>query len=280
MDYLLSKKLRPFLIITSSLLWLTTSYAGGYKNSTPPATAVAPATATASTAVPPFSAISVQGPVKVVLIGGQKRQSTTLLASPKDGGKLTMAVENQVLIIRAPEGSKKFLLKVGTAQPLTAIDASGSANVWGKDIHSNGLNITADGNSVVYLRGKHIAVNNIQTTSNNTMDIANIDSNYLNLEDHGNGRTTLVGKTNVFNANVTHNAKVDARKLRTNDLRVQTHNESLAHVFPVTAMYAFAYDDSNIYYYNLPSTTAMASTAESGNVLEIRGMSDSRVTTK
>jgi len=153
--------------------------------------------------------------------------------------------------------------------PLTSLYVSGSANVQGTGIQSHQLQIIARDNAVVYLRGK-LDVLQIQNNSKGNMDLEQIHSPYLNLINQGSGRTKLAGDVDNFSAQLTHSAVVDARGLNAKEIHARTQDQALIHVSPISALYAFAYSQSNIYYYRIPNNLMVFNTHSSGNILRIQ----------
>jgi len=228
-------------------------------------------TATSTTLnLPAFSALDITGPVKVIVTCQQQKQSVTIGVAPSEiAEQVDTSVQNHTLIIDAhPQQFKPtpIFITINMNRPLTNLLARGSANVRGEYCGNPNLVITAKDSASVYLQGIN-AVHAIQNDSINPMVINGIQGKHLLLRSSRNGKIILSGKTEELDAQLEGSVMLDARSLQARSAHILTYDNTAAYVCVTEVLYGFAYDNSNIYYYETPQRV-VKDTHASGNVLK------------
>lgn len=150
---------------------------------------------------------------------------------------------------------------------LNDLELSDQVTVMGNDIQSAGLRIYAQGCSHIFLTGV-LSVSQIEAAQESDISLRWVDSHHLSIFAMDNARIFLAGVAQVMQARLAGEAELQAKYMRPKSLFVQTQQNSMAEVLSVKDMYAFAYDNSNIYFYKSPDLM-VRSTHASGNALQM-----------
>lgn len=216
--------------------------------------------------LPPFDAIDVHGPAKVIINHNSRGPAVTIKGAPP--GTLPIPpvlVDNRTLMINSR--NQPVVVIVNTTQPLRSITVHDSASVWANNVNSPGLVVSTMDNSAVHLNHAG-ALRMVQNNSSQDMAISGIDSRSIVVYGYGTGRVRLSGKTRSLEAKLGDQFCLEAQDLHADTVHIMTHDKALAYICPIHAMYAFAYDNSNIYYYLIPGQL-VRETRISGNVLKL-----------
>lgn len=219
-----------------------------------------------------FSAINVSGNFQVRIHGHQPRPCVTLSGGTSAVNSVSLSVVNQTLTIRQIIPKNQHSLGrvnviIDLPEGLNSLITGGTTVVRGENITSRGLNIVANDQSSIYLHGDFV-VRHLQDNSSGRIDLAGLNNGDLLIDCSGSGVVHLTGSAAVLTAHLAGNARLEAQGIRAREVYVSTHDHACAKVFPLYALYAFADDYSNIFYFNRPRLIA-GYTRCSGNVLYI-----------
>jgi hypothetical protein len=259
------KLFKSLLLIIVSLCCFNAAYALPHSVKNHPA-------ALTTLNLPTFSALDINGNVKVILLGKQSKQQVTLFAAPKlITEQIYTSVQNNILTINAPIplSQAPLVVKISMVQPLTHLTVRGSASVVAEHCANPNLILTVQDAGKVNLKGL-TTVGAIQNDSNRygNITISGLNSKHLVVRGNGQGKMLLSGHTIQLDVQLTGSALFDACQLLADQGRILTYNNAIALVNVTDALYGFAYDNSNIYYYERPKKV-VSDTHASGNVLKL-----------
>lgn len=222
--------------------------------------------------LPAYNAIDVSGPVKVKLRNRQHKQTVTL-SGPNDALRaIDVYVSGRTLIINAPRVKNQkqlqpVIIDVDMAQPLTRLTTHGNVVVWANNVNSPGLVVSTHDNSAVHL-GNVGGLVAIENDSSQDMQLSGINSERLVVGGRGKGRILVTGRTRILDAKLADSFCLEAQGLVAKEVYILTTDHALAYICPTERLYAFAYKDSDIYYYEIPGQL-VRETRMSGNVLKL-----------
>ncbi len=224
--------------------------------------------------LPYFSGIDANGDFQIIVTSG-KQQSVVLNGHPMAVSRVNASVQNGTLVLRtvvARSESKSYnprvLVRIILNHPISAIILAGKSSLHASGIRTSSLVIYTRGNSGVYLRGSG-NVQRVQNDSSRDIDLGWVTSRSIVIAGSGTGWVRLSGGyADILTARLRNGACLQAENLKANKVYVETEGYSIARIQPVNSLYAFATDDSNIYYFRVPREIA-GYTKESGNVLKV-----------
>lgn len=218
-----------------------------------------------------FSAIDATGPIELVLLGQQTKQSVTLVAPAELIQFANVAVRNHTLVIDAhpplPQ-TKPVVIQIKMAQPLTSLILHGSAVALGQQLANPQLIITVNDSASVVLRGATPSLHGIQNDGIGQVVVAGLKTNNLLIGGSGTGKVVLSGETRELNAQMGGSLVLEAQHLQALQAHILTTENANSYVSVLGTLYAFAYNNSNIYYHQQPKEI-VRNTHASGNVLQM-----------
>lgn len=222
--------------------------------------------------VSPFDAINAQGYFNVVVVRSKKpskKPKVTISGYPSE--PIKVHVSHHTLYLKSPWHpipgfNRPEVVTVYTNQ-LKGLTVAGPTSVRAMDLRSNGLDVKSSGTGNILLRGD-IKLNQIQQRGHNQISIRWVNSSTIHINSKGSGSIRLAGVAKALFARLRNNATLHTQYLRTHYVQVQTKNEASAYVCPIETLRAFAFDDSNIYYYKYPKNITRQS-IQSGNILQM-----------
>ena len=259
------KKTHYWLLGLIAVLFLPVVYAGG------PELVSAPRFVKHSVKVPAFDAINAEGYFNVVIVNSQSSKKPTVNITGYPAEPIKVRVSHHTLYLKSPAhpipGFNHREIVTVTTNHLKGLTVAGPTSVRAVDVHSNGLVIHSSGTGNILLRGK-IKLNRIKQSGHNQINLRWVDSSTVYIDSKGSGSIRLAGVAKVLYTRLSGNATLHAQYLRTHYVQVQTKNQSEAYVCPTNTLRAFAFDNSNVYYYKYPRNITRHGT-RSGNILQM-----------
>lgn len=225
-------------------------------------------TATSTTLnLPAFSSISAAGNVKIIILEQQPKQNVTVFLPPKKMNQIKVSVQNYTLIINAPPKNRSapILIKINMSQPLKNISLTKSACLSGGRLNNPNMHITLGGSASIHLQG---TPHSIQNDGMGDAVITGVNGNMLIVNGNGHGRIIVSGRVQELAVKIGGSVVLDAQRLHAEIGHIETQRNATAYVCVFGPLHAFAYDNSDIYYYYTPSRL-VRDTHASGNVLKI-----------
>jgi hypothetical protein len=258
------------ILFLLSISWMANGYATTQHSISKTCTITTTSTTTENhhpTTLPLFSAINVIGSAKVILICQQQKQNVSTSLSPEASTSLHISAQNQTLFITSQisQDQPTPVISVSMSQPLRNLRASGSANIQAQNCGNPDLVVTAKDTANIRLTGSN-TLNTLQNDGMNTIAVENISGKNLVLGGKNNGKIIVSGKVDEMDAKLEGATLLDARRLQTRSAHILTRNNAAAYVYATEVLYGFAYNNSNIYYYETPRRV-MKEPRASGNVL-------------
>lgn len=223
--------------------------------------------------LPHFSNISVSDDLKVVITGG-RRQSVVLSGDERAVEEISTRVSNQTLYIeraflnRSKDYDHSVFIEITTNGALSGLYTTDSAILMANNIRSTGLTIRMLDNSYIKVNARDIVLREAVNGSSRDLVLSGINSRAVHLKGTGDGEIILSGIVNELTAHLFKQSCLRAEGLRIRDAYIQTEENALAMVTPSNALYAFAFDSSNIYYSRTPNKIVQ-DPEQSGNILKV-----------
>lgn len=219
--------------------------------------------------LPHFSAISVSDNLNVTVTGGA-RESVVLTGEAATVQQISTTVSNGILYVKGSRSGRNAdtTIHITTDSSLSALYATNSAQITANHIQSRGLVVHMDGSSCIRIRGHNVVLMGVENNSTQNFMMSGINSRSVHLAGKGPGGFTLSGVTGNLTARLCGGMSLNAEHLKANYVYVRTEDNSLAIVTPIQALYAFAFQKSNIYYCKTPVKLVVRA-EESGNVLKV-----------
>ncbi len=225
---------------------------------------------------PPFSSIDIDGPFRVNIKSGDGHQKIILKGNVNAVPLVTSRVIGNTLVVRMlpsktgklnPPYDPRVTIQIDMPRELLVITAAGNTHIMGEGVYSSHLMVKANGHSSLYLRGR-ITVHEIvsYTTGDIDIDVGHVQG--IGVWGNGSGLICIIGRANVMTAAIGGLQRLDASHLRTGKVYIETWGGAVAQVLPVVTLYAFARDNSSIYYYKKPQIIA-GNSQQSGNILRL-----------
>lgn len=223
--------------------------------------------------VPYFSGIEAGESFKVVVVNGKQGSGVELVGRedvlPKvmvavEGGRLVLGLERPDLI---PPPNRLVIVKIARPANLSVINVWGNASVTVTGAHSSGLSIYARDWAQVTVHGE-VNLRRIETCSNRNIIVNRTHSRHLIIAASGLGTIYVNGTANILSTRLWQKSCLEAQNLRTQQVYIDSYGESIGKVWPIFALYAFAADKGNVYFYHKPKVL-MRHTEESGNILQV-----------
>jgi Putative auto-transporter adhesin, head GIN domain len=235
--------------------------------------------------LPSFSGIDVGNNFQVVITHG-KHQRVELIGDPRAIARVSAVVKKGTLVLGNRSSSfpgysryrPLVLVKIVIATSVSYLKASGNAQIYAKGIYSNGLCVITKDQGSIILQGK-VNLAEVQSYGVGDISISRINSHHVLVTARGSGRIRLGGSVNVLTARISGGSQLYAQYLPAREVYITADDFSLAEVYPVLSLYAFASGHSQIYYYRTPRILVLR-LLDSGTVLRINGRSCSMVRVK
>jgi len=217
----------------------------------------------------PFHNINCQGTLIVRLDG--KKKTPWLAVNRK--GYVYAYVQNDTLYLKpVPRENKEghgpiWSMVTINGVPIKDLNISGRCRVLATNAHGYAMNIRARGNAFLHLEGV-FGVKSITSHDHANVNVTFLKAHQLTVWAFNKSRLKLAGTAKILRAKVDNEAQADMRYLRGKDVYVKTSEQALARVTPTERIWAFATNQSNIYYYKTPGPN-LKLTRQSGNVLQL-----------
>ncbi len=216
--------------------------------------------------LPPYNAIDVHGPAKVVINYSSRAPAVVLSGgSPQTLPPVPVSVYDRTLTINSR--NQPVFVTINTTQPINSITVHDNASVQAARLNSQGLVVNVLDQGSVSI-GRAGAIRAIWNNSSQTMTINGINSRSIMVGGNGKGRIVLSGTTRSLEAKLSDSFCLEAQRLKAYEVHIMTRDDALAYVCPTHGLYAFAYNNSDIYYYVIPGQL-VRETRMSGNVLRL-----------
>lgn len=150
---------------------------------------------------------------------------------------------------------------------LREIDAYDSTTITSKGVAIKDLIMKTDNSSAINLDGK-VSITHLDAAGPGTITINWVDSKNLDLMIRSSTKVKLAGIVEYMRARVVAHSQLDAQYLRVGTAVVQTRDYANAKITAIDDLKAFAFDNSNIYYYKQPKHIHRY-TSQSGNILQL-----------
>lgn len=150
---------------------------------------------------------------------------------------------------------------------LTELSLKGQNSVTGDNVASQGLLIKVGGNNHVMLNGT-VNVQQIKADGDSSVSVQWVNSDSLAVEMDDHAQVYLAGRARILHAHVYADSCLNAKYLRSRAVLIDAEDNAVAEVLPTHSLYAFATDNSNVYYYK-SGKHLLESTQISGNVLQL-----------
>ena len=189
------------------------------------------------------------------------------------------------------KAKKNSLLLVQTNE-LSKIDYRGTGELTGINLRSHGLSLFIDNNGKTVLKGAKLPLRDLQSygkgevkinsvlTPNLNVNIAGrskvtlsgiaglseltyggngnlymlwLNSCHIAIHGHGHAQAFIAGVAGKLDIELSRQAYLDAKYLRAQDIDIKTQETSRADIWARGTLTALASEQSNIYYYRLPS---------------------------
>ena len=216
-----------------------------------------------------FSGISVTGGVNLILNYHPDQNSSVQKIGPGARG-VHILVEQGTLRIKAPDGQWRSHLPqviISLSKPLTSLTVKGIADVTGNALRSNQLSISVKGPGHIALSGQ-LNTRQIWQTGGGYLSLQGVRANDLTVKLSELATTRLQGTADLLTARLTNSSTLQAEKLKTKTIFVQTAHHAVARVFPINNLRAFARGQSEIFYYHSPKHIT-EDAQQSGNILQM-----------
>lgn len=234
---------------------------------------------------PAFVNIQYNGPYMVQLVGGQERNSVSIIGPHAEARNISIDVRNQTLYIDqkqleesqkratyspfytpAPLSPliKKVIIRIGVSSSIRSINNNGCGHIYGRDIMSSCLSLSATNRGNIMLVGKmnltrvqqtgsgtitvfgtqtpsltiraigngnvnvsgRVGVQSIVHYGNGNVNIIGADTNYLTINATGNGKTTVSGMANLKRVSAKNSSQVSVCSINTNETTVCAENNA------------------------------------------------------
>ncbi len=213
-----------------------------------------------------FNAISIRGPVKVLIEQIPEPGDNFFQMPAKQHSPVSVKIKNNTLYIEADESRQTTQVNVGLYQ-LNQLMIDGEASVNSHHLISSSLSIDANTSGTIDLSGM-ITLDRLLTSGKGLIRIQWINSPRLRIDASSNSQIELAGVAGSVEMRLRDQSEFQGQYLRIDRIFVQTKDSSNAKLLVNDSLRAFAYDHSNIYYYKRPAELTEF-TAGSGNILQL-----------
>ncbi len=213
-----------------------------------------------------FHVISVNGPIRVNLEEVKEGQDNFFQITGTQSSPISMSVKGDTLYLQAPESSSPTPVTVGIKQ-LNQLIVDRQASVTGNQITSPALSIDANTTGTIQLFGM-VNLTRLLSTGSGIIQIQWIDSSQLRLDASGFSKIQLAGVANFVEMRLKDDSQFQGQYLRIGQISIQTKDNSQAKLLVTDSLRAFAYNNSNIYYFKRPASITEF-TADSANIIQL-----------
>jgi Putative auto-transporter adhesin, head GIN domain len=213
-----------------------------------------------------FKTISVRGPIKLMLEQSTAEAGNFLQIVGEQQSPVSVSVKNDTLYLQAEPSDQPSTVRVGVHQ-LYQLIVDGGASVSGQPLNSTSLSIDANTSGNIELRGM-INLDRILSAGSGLVSVQWIDSPQLRVDGSDHSQIQLAGVAGAVEMRLRDESLFQGQYLRIDRIFVQTKDFSTAKLLVNDSLRAFAYDQSNIYYYKRPAQMTEF-TAGSGNILQL-----------
>ena len=253
---------RPQRFILITLLFLIPLQATVAENAPLPA----PKTTSIPVKIGAFNTLSVRGAIAVEIQQLKVDQSNFFRLDGKQRSPVSMSVKDGTLYLHTDEEEATTKVTVGLHR-LHRLIVDGAASVHTKQLTSSSLSIDANTSGRIELAGM-FTLNRILSSGSGSIQIQWVDSPRLRIDGSGQSHIRLAGVVNSVEMRLRDESEFHGQYLRVDRMFIQTKKDALAKLLVNNSLRAFAYDNSNIYYYKRPAELTEF-TAGSGNILQL-----------
>ncbi len=257
--------MRKSLILALSVI-STISFAGG-----PVATKAKPVSSKAIS-LPSFNGVTANGQLIITLKQGKTQGMTVSNPGLKHEQLKVFVDKTKTLHVSTVQASKSNnstdyapIKMTITAPAFHYLQANGQVTINGKNINTNSLILKALGQSSVDLNGQ-INIKSLTATNLANVNLAWVNSPKLILNADSAAQIKLAGVCDQLDAHLSAQAVANAQFLRTKNAWIQAKNNSVMKITPLDSLRGFAYNSSNIFYYQAPKFITRES-KQSANIL-------------
>jgi hypothetical protein len=143
--------------------------------------------------------------------------------------------------------------------------SAGNGNIRIDGLNSRGLELSSQGNGNITLSG-FANLEKLSHTGNGNVLFYWVNSDKASIQASGNGLIGLAGQAKYMNAVIDDHVVFDSRYLLANNLDIRTQGNALAKVIAKQQLTAAATDQSQIIYYNKP-TSVLKYNSDNGTIL-------------
>lgn len=213
-----------------------------------------------------FHTISVNGPIRMSLETVKTGEDNFAQITSEQYSPVTMTVKDDTLYLQASSAPSPTAVTVGVKE-LNQLIVDKEASVSGSPFSSKSLSIDAHTSGTIQLSGM-INLVRLLSTGSGFIEIQWVDSPQLRIDASGLSKIQLAGVANAVEMRLTDNSQFQGQYLRVNQISIQTKNNAQAKLLVTDNLRAFAYDNSNIYYYKRPNSLTEY-TSSSANIIQL-----------
>lgn len=178
----------------------------------------------------------------------------------------TLQIEaNNLLGLRSKQPAELIL----AVSQLNGMSILGHTALRADNIDQTLLAVYANTDWPVILRGD-MAPGYIKDAGHGLLSLRWLKASQLNLSAHNNSQIQLDGKAKFLRATLYQNSYLNGRYLTVDNSYIHATGSSTATVSAANNLHAFAYDHSNILYYQIPEHMSKV-TSGAGNILQMVG---------
>ena len=242
----------------------------------------------------PYQTITVEGPINLVINGDKSQSDITLTGDAVTVKQVKLSVNDGVLNLRMSpdfQANPNSQLTVSVNIPfIHSLQANGSGQIIGKNL-SGMFNLISHSSGSINLSGKNLDLRNLVVTGSSPINIRNIKSQALSIQDSGTstvnldgtialqkldfnsagiltiywvdstnlklsgtgtGKISLAGIVGMLDGTLSDKVQLDAKYLQANRSVIHTTDHAHADVWVKNNLTALARDNSSIYYFHDP----------------------------
>jgi hypothetical protein len=214
-----------------------------------------------------FHTISINGPIRVTLeqIKDEGKENFFQI-NGEQYSPISESVKNDILYLQTTSSTAPTSVTVGFKQ-LDQLIVDNQASVSANQLTSSGLSIDANNSGIIQLFGM-VNLVRLLSTGSGVIQIQWIDSPQLRLDASGASKIQLAGVADSVEMRLQDDSQFQGQYLRIHQIYIQTKDNAQAKLLASDSLRAFAYDNSNIYYYKRPASMTEF-TSGSANIIQL-----------
>lgn len=213
-----------------------------------------------------FNAISVRGPIKLLLLQPIAGDRNFIQIVGEQRSPMAVSIKNSTLSLEAEASREPTVVRVGVAQ-LNQLTVDAGASVSSQPLSSASLSIDAHTTGSINLEGM-ITLTHLLTSGAGLIHIQWIDTPRLEIDGADSSQIQLAGVAGSVEMRLRNKSQFEGRYLRVDRMMIQTRDFSSAELLVNDSLRAFALDESHIYYYKRPAEFTEF-TSGSGRILQL-----------